>query len=406
MTRPLSSEKMPEIQVSTDAPVRRVLSEAEKLPWRGKSAGKSGFSCGGLVSVLLHACLFAGIFLVSGWPAVREDVVLPITLVSAGMASSGSGTAPGGQGESGASSGEGAAVPPSAAVSAGGVSPEAEAEKTGSAARAEDASVPAKQAGDAEAPAEKNAGAGTKPEKEEPAAAEPAVEKTAPAQAEKKPRDVRADSVSRTAVSRNEKRPVEKERAEKKERAGRKGAGDQRRRTAEKKNAALSEPGIRNPAAAQEERVPPRPVPAPAGAAESAGAGRKVPASQSAGNGGTGNGAGRGSASGDGVSKTPGGGEGVFTLGQLDTPPAVIRQVRPEYPPEAQRRGIEGRVTVRLIVDTEGKPTQCAVQSAQPAGVFEKSALKAAGAMRFTPGRSKGRAVRTLVLLPFDYRLR
>ena len=112
MTRPLSSEKMPEIQVSTDAPVRRVLSEAEKLPWRGKSAGKSGFSCGGLVSVLLHACLFAGIFLVSGWPAVREDVVLPIALVSAGMASSGSGTAPGGQGESGASSGEGAAVPP------------------------------------------------------------------------------------------------------------------------------------------------------------------------------------------------------------------------------------------------------------------------------------------------------
>lgn len=395
MTRPLSSEKMPEIQVSTDAPVRRVLSEAEKLPWRGKSAGKSGFSCGGLVSVLMHACLFAGIFLVSGWPAVREDVVLPIALVSAGMASSGSGTAPGGQGESGASSGEGAAVPPSAAVSADGVSPEAEAEKTGSAARAEDASVPAKQAGDAEAPAEKNAGAGTKSEKEEPASAEPAVEKTAPAQAEKKPRDVRADSVSR-----NEKRPVEKERA------GRKGAGDQRRRTAEEKNAALSEPGIRNPAAAQEERVPPRPVPAPAGAAESAGAGGKVPASQSAGNGGTGNGASRGSASGEGVSKTPGGGEGVFTLGQLDTPPAVIRQVRPEYPPEAQRRGIEGRVTVRLIVDTEGKPTQCAVQSAQPAGVFEKSALKAAGAMRFTPGRSKGRAVRTLVLLPFDYRLR
>lgn len=63
-------------------------------------------------------------------------------------------------------------------------------------------------------------------------------------------------------------------------------------------------------------------------------------------------------------------------------------------------------VTVRLIVDKEGKPTQCAVQSAQPAGVFEKSAMKAAGAMRFTPGRSKGRAVRTLVLLPFDYRLR
>ena len=406
MTRPVSSEKMPEIQVSTDAPVRRGLSEAEKLPWHGKSAGKSGFSCGGLVSVLLHACLFAGIFLVSGWPAVREDVVLPFALVSAGMASSGSGTVPGGQGESGASSGAGAAVPPSAEISASGVSPDAEAEKAGAAARAEDISVPAKQTGDAKVPAEKNARAGTKPAEEVPAAAEPAVEKPDPAQAEENPRAVRADSVSRTAVSRHEKRSVEKERVERKEQAGRKGAGNQRRRTAEKKNAAVSEPRNRNSAAAQEERVSPRPVPAPAGAAESAGAGGKVPASYSAGNGGTGNRAGRGTASREGTPGTPGGGEGVFTLGQLDTPPAVIRQVRPEYPPEAQRHGIEGRVTVRLIVDTDGNPAQCAVQGAQPAGVFEKSALKAAGAMRFTPGRSKGRAVRTLVLLPFDYRLR
>ena len=402
MSRSFPSGEMPEIQVSPDAPARRALPEAEKLPWNGKEAGKSGFSGGSLLSVLMHAGLFAIIFLVSGWPAVREDAVLPIVLVSAGAAAPGAGAASGGQGESGASSGAGTSVPPSSELSAPGASPDSGAEKAAPAAQAKDVSVPVKQTRDAGTSSEKDARSAGK----SAGAAEPETAKSDPAQTKEKTRAARADSVSRTALFRHKERFAEEEQTGKRAAAGRKGAGGPRRRTAEKKKAAVSEPESRSTAAAQEERVFPRSVPAPARAAESPGTGGTVPASRSVGNGGTGNGTGRGNASGEGAPGTPGGGEGVFTLGQLDTPPAVIRQVRPEYPPEAQRRRIEGRVTVRLIVDTEGKPTQCTVQGAQPAGVFEKSALKAAEAMRFTPGRSKGRAVRTLVLLPFDYRLR
>ena len=96
----------------------------------------------------------------------------------------------------------------------------------------------------------------------------------------------------------------------------------------------------------------------------------------------------------------------LFTPGDLDNPPAILKRIRPEYPGKAKRKSIEGRVIIQLIVDTNGLPTRCAVYKAEPSGLFEKAALEAAYRMRFTPGKKQGRPVRTLVLLPFDFRLK
>ena len=96
----------------------------------------------------------------------------------------------------------------------------------------------------------------------------------------------------------------------------------------------------------------------------------------------------------------------VFAPGELDRPPTLLRHVRPEYPPEARKKRTEGRVLVRLIVDSKGLPTQCAIHAAAPPGYFEAAALEAARKMHFSPGRKDGRAVRTVVLLPFDFKLR
>lgn len=86
--------------------------------------------------------------------------------------------------------------------------------------------------------------------------------------------------------------------------------------------------------------------------------------------------------------------------------PRVTRGAKPIYPPVSRTQGIEGRVVVRFIVDTSGMPTQLSVHSAHPEGHFEEAALQAVGRMRFSPGRKDGRAVNTIVLLPFDFRLR
>lgn len=99
-------------------------------------------------------------------------------------------------------------------------------------------------------------------------------------------------------------------------------------------------------------------------------------------------------------------GQGPYMPGQLDHLPSVLRAVRPDYPAEARKKKIEGRVVVRLIVDSAGLPAHCAVHAAEPDGYFEEAALAAARKTRFIPGKKGGRPVQCLVLLPFDFRLR
>lgn len=98
-------------------------------------------------------------------------------------------------------------------------------------------------------------------------------------------------------------------------------------------------------------------------------------------------------------------GEALYTPSQLDRPPAVTRPVRPHYPDSARSRRLEGRVVVRLVVESSGLPGPCDVHAANPRGYFEDAALEAAQRTRFRPGSKDGRAVRTVVLLPFDFRL-
>lgn len=97
---------------------------------------------------------------------------------------------------------------------------------------------------------------------------------------------------------------------------------------------------------------------------------------------------------------------GVFAAHQVDKMPSVTRRVVPRYPSAAKKEGIEGRVVVRLVVDTSGMPGQCSINNASPQGYFEEAALQAAHKMRFTPGEKAGKPVKTLVLLPFEFRLR
>ncbi|MHC1726993.1 MAG: energy transducer TonB [Syntrophobacteraceae bacterium] len=109
----------------------------------------------------------------------------------------------------------------------------------------------------------------------------------------------------------------------------------------------------------------------------------------------------------------PGGGAGSgraaglweFKAEQVDTPPAAIRKIDPEFPPEARRMGIAGRVVVRFLVKIDGSVSKASVIEANPKGIFEHSALEAIDKWRFKPGRYKGNTVATWVLLPIQFRL-
>ncbi|MFH1914321.1 MAG: TonB family protein [Pseudomonadota bacterium] len=94
-----------------------------------------------------------------------------------------------------------------------------------------------------------------------------------------------------------------------------------------------------------------------------------------------------------------------FTMDEVDDLPQVVRSVSPEYPFVAKRNRVEGEVVVRMLVDSEGRPQKLSIHSSTPAGVFDETALGAAERWRFKPGRYRGNAVDTWVLLPFAFEL-
>ncbi len=100
------------------------------------------------------------------------------------------------------------------------------------------------------------------------------------------------------------------------------------------------------------------------------------------------------------------GGFDAHDADRVDQKPSVLRRSAPEYPARAKRLHVEGTVVVELVIDTSGRPQACVVHTAEPAGYFEEAALAATRKMRFRPGMIQGRAVNTLVRLPFVFRLK
>lgn len=94
-----------------------------------------------------------------------------------------------------------------------------------------------------------------------------------------------------------------------------------------------------------------------------------------------------------------------FSLSEVDTHPRVMHKVPPSYPFRAKRRGVEGKVEVRFLVDKKGRVSQVSLIQAEPEGVFEESALKAVRKWRFEPGKKDGQPVATWVQVPIRFEL-
>ncbi len=95
----------------------------------------------------------------------------------------------------------------------------------------------------------------------------------------------------------------------------------------------------------------------------------------------------------------------AFSLGQVDSHPRLTGKVNPTYPIQAKRRGIEGKVILRFLVDKKGQVSQVSVEHAQPEGMFEKSAIKAVRQWQFEPARKDGRLVAVWVEVPIRFEL-
>lgn len=106
-----------------------------------------------------------------------------------------------------------------------------------------------------------------------------------------------------------------------------------------------------------------------------------------------------------GTGQGHGGGGGIFSVGQLDGPLAVLAKSPPVYPSAAKRRNIEGWIKIKFVVDEHGHVGHVSVLAAEPEGVFEQSVLQCVGTWRFKPGTIKGMAVKAQVEQTITFRL-
>ena len=95
----------------------------------------------------------------------------------------------------------------------------------------------------------------------------------------------------------------------------------------------------------------------------------------------------------------------AMPLGQGDRDAMLISRLPPIYPYSARRRGREGSVEVRFMVDQKGVVQNPEIVRARPSGYFEEAVLKAVSRWRFKPAIKDGKPVSAMVQTTIDFKL-
>ena len=92
-----------------------------------------------------------------------------------------------------------------------------------------------------------------------------------------------------------------------------------------------------------------------------------------------------------------------LTEGDVESPVAVRREP-PAYPKAAVEKRIQGRVSMRCVIQASGVLDQCSVTKALSTEC-DAAALAAAKEWRYTPTKVKGKAVPAYLTVDIDFRL-
>jgi periplasmic protein TonB len=122
---------------------------------------------------------------------------------------------------------------------------------------------------------------------------------------------------------------------------------------------------------------------------------------------GSGSGTGLGSGDGPGIGEGEGGGTGggPFRPGSGITPPALLREVKPDYTEEARRLGITGDVVMEIVVRRDGRVGDVRVLQGLGHGLNER-AVAAVRQWLFSPATRRGAPVDVLVEVAMEFKLR
>ncbi len=90
---------------------------------------------------------------------------------------------------------------------------------------------------------------------------------------------------------------------------------------------------------------------------------------------------------------------------KIDHPPKELTIRQPAYPAMALRRGLEGSVTLRVLIDERGRVEKVEVVRVKGHPSFRGAVLRVARKWRFTAPRHRGRPVRAWAIKTMHFRL-
>ena len=120
---------------------------------------------------------------------------------------------------------------------------------------------------------------------------------------------------------------------------------------------------------------------------------------------GTGRGVGEGEGSGIGAGSGGGTGGGPYRPGAGIDPPRLLQEVKANYTEEARRQGIQGDVTLEIVVQRDGSVGSVRVLHGLEAGL-DRRAVEAVRQWRFTPARRYGTPVDVIAEVSVRFKLR
>jgi|SRR5947207_7512920 len=97
----------------------------------------------------------------------------------------------------------------------------------------------------------------------------------------------------------------------------------------------------------------------------------------------------------------------VYKVGNGVSVPIVIKEVKPEYTPEAKAQRIEGTVALDVVINAEGAVSDVRVaRSLDSVFGLDQQAVKAAKQWTFKPGMKDGKPVAVQVVVQLTFVLK
>ncbi|MCK4668122.1 energy transducer TonB [Candidatus Dependentiae bacterium] len=97
---------------------------------------------------------------------------------------------------------------------------------------------------------------------------------------------------------------------------------------------------------------------------------------------------------------------GKIMSGKLYKRTQVIYKYRPRYPEDLRLYGIEGRVTLGIVVDKNGKPSDIHLKKSSGSDELDDVAVEAGWDCRFSPMVKAGEKVESKVLMHYNFKLK